>query len=180
MKLMEGSSRHMQQHLNRISQIFSRPITGIHNRTNGPLMDILMPTFMSMCNMSSPSCMALENQLRDAILSSSCQKVVIIAHGTGAAILSQVMDRMLCDMPMDMMSKMEIYTFGSAARHMSNPWIQMERMLDLNRMMGRDSSKQGGISMMNRMEEFERVIPVRSLSLFLYLSLFLLQIQKNY
>ena len=158
------SSRHMQQHLNRISQTFGRPITGIHNRTYGPIMDMMMPTLMSMLNMSTPSCMAMKTQLREAMFSPSCQKIIIIAHGTGAAMLSQVMDRMLCDMPIDMMSKMEIYTFGSAARHMSNPCMQMERMMDMNRMMGRDSGTKSGMPMMDRMEECERVIPVRSIS----------------
>jgi len=150
----------MRQHLDRISQTFGRPITGIHNRTYGPIMDMMMPTLISMLNMSTPSCFAMQTQLRDAILSPSCQKVVIIAHGTGAAMLSQVIDRMLCDMPIDMMSKMEIYTFGSAARHMSNPSMQMERMMDMNRMMGRDTGTKAGMSIMSRMEECERVIPV--------------------
>jgi len=157
-----NSARHMQQHLSRISQTFSRPIIGIHNRTYGPIIDMMMPTLMSMMNINSSSCVAFHTQLRDAMLNHSCQKVVVIAHGTGAAMLSQVMDRMLCDMPLDIMSKLEIYTFGSAARHMSNPCMQMERMMDMTRMMGRDSSAKAGMPMMNRVEECERVIPVCS------------------
>lgn len=120
---------------------------------------MMLPTIISRFSIN-PSSETLQTQLRDAMLSPSCQKVIIMAHGTGAAMLSQVMDRMLCDMPMDMMAKMEIYTFGSAARHMSNPAMRMERLMDMNRLMGRDASKPPGMTMMNRMEECERVIPV--------------------
>lgn len=155
------SVQHMQQHLDRISQTFSRPVTGIHNHTYGPLIDMLQPTLMTMFNMNTKSSITLQTQLRDALLSHHCKKVVVIAHGTGAAVLSQILDRLLCDMPMDTMSKLEIYTFGSAARHMSNPCLQMERMMDFNRIMGRDATSKG-LSMMTRMEEYERAIPVCS------------------
>jgi hypothetical protein len=91
------------------------------------------------------------------MLSQSCGKVIIIAHGTGAAILSEVMDRLHCDMPLDTMSKIEIYTFGSAARHMSNPCMIMNRPFDMSKI-SRDS-KRDSIQTM-RLEENERVIPV--------------------
>ncbi|KAH8598673.1 hypothetical protein B0O99DRAFT_613942 [Bisporella sp. PMI_857] len=150
------SSRHMLQHLDRLSATFGRRITGIHNRTYGPVLDVILPVLLSIFNINTSTSKALHTQLREAMLSQSCGKVIIIAHGTGAAILSEVMDRLHCDMPLDTMSKIEIYTFGSAARHMSNPCMIMNRPFDMSKI-SRDS-KRDSIQTM-RLEENERVIP---------------------
>jgi len=133
-------------------------MTGVHNRTWGPIFDMLSPVMTSMFSMSTSTSMALHAELRDAMLSPTCNKVVVLAHGTGAAILSQVLDRMHCDMPVEMMNKMEIYTFGSAAHHLSNPCVMEERQMGLN--LG--ISGKSGMNMRN--EECERVIPVHTSS----------------
>ncbi|KAG9241465.1 hypothetical protein BJ878DRAFT_396447, partial [Calycina marina] len=81
------SARRMQHHLNRLSRSFPRPITGIHNRTNGPILDMMMPTVMSMLGMQNPCSQSLYTQLHSALISPSCHKVVVISHCTGAAML---------------------------------------------------------------------------------------------
>ena len=55
------------------------------------------------------------------LLNPSITKVVIIAHSQGALILSLTIDRMFAELPFAAMSKLEIYTFGSAAAHFNNP-----------------------------------------------------------
>lgn len=48
-------------------------------------------------------------------------KVVLIGHSQGGIIVSQVIDDLLAQLPTRTMSKLEVYTFGSAASHFSNP-----------------------------------------------------------
>jgi hypothetical protein len=116
-------------------------------------------------------------EMRDALMSPKCCKVIVMAHGTGATYLSHALDRLHADMPMELMAKMEMYTFGAAAKHMSNPCMTMDRSMTMGMngmgMNGdkymradgsmKDSKMMGdkmGEGMMMRMEETERVIPV--------------------
>jgi hypothetical protein len=152
----------MQCYLNRLSMIFARPITGIHNRTYGPVLDMMFNAMIPMM-MNSSSSMALSTELRDALISPSCRKVIVIAHGTGATILSHTMDKMHADLPMELMARMEIYTFGSAAKHMSNPRMVYERPTEKYTRADGSMTNPAKVSpamQRMRMEETERVIPV--------------------
>lgn len=48
-------------------------------------------------------------------------KVVLIGHSQGGIIVSMAIDDLLTQLPARTMSKLEVYTFGSAASHFSNP-----------------------------------------------------------
>ena len=52
-------------------------------------------------------------------------KVVLIGHSQGGIIISQVIDDLLAQLPTRTMSKLEVYTFGSAASHFSNPSLPL-------------------------------------------------------
>jgi hypothetical protein len=153
----------MQSHLDRLCSIFNRQMTGIHNRTYGPILDMMFNAMVPMMMTSSTS-MALHAELRDALISPSCRKVIMMAHGTGATVLSYTMDKLHADLPMELLSKMEIYTFGAAAKHMSNPCLVHEKNMD--KYMQQDKKnmaspgKASSASQTFRMEEMERVIPV--------------------
>lgn len=49
------------------------------------------------------------------------KKVVIIAHSQGGIITSLVLDRLYTHAPTSLLSKLEVYTFGSAAATFHNP-----------------------------------------------------------
>ena len=51
------------------------------------------------------------------------KKVVLIGHSQGGIIVSLVLDELFAELPTSCMSKLEIYTFGSAASHFSNPLV---------------------------------------------------------
>ena len=57
------------------------------------------------------------------LLDPAVKKVVLIGHSQGGIIISLVIDQLLAELPATYMSKLEIYTFGSAASHFSNPLI---------------------------------------------------------
>ena len=52
-------------------------------------------------------------------------KVVLIGHSQGGIIVSLVIDDLLAQLPARTMSKLEVYTFGSAASHFSNPSLAL-------------------------------------------------------
>ena len=53
------------------------------------------------------------------------KKVVLIGHSQGGIIVSLVLDELFAELPTSCMSKLEIYTFGSAASHFSNPLVSL-------------------------------------------------------
>jgi len=68
-------------------------------------------------------CMAVPSQpsriihshLRAALLDTSINRVVVLAHNLGSATVAQVTGDLCADIPADKLSKLEIYTFGAAA-----------------------------------------------------------------
>lgn len=61
------------------------------------------------------------DELKIPLLDPTITKVVVIAHSQGGIILSLTIDRMFAELSPVAMSKLEIYTFGSAAAHFNNP-----------------------------------------------------------
>lgn len=75
--------------------------------------------------------------VREAMMDQTKERVVIIAHSQGGIICSAWVvsvemifyrsrplipeDQLLCDFPADTLAKLEIYTFASAANHLSRP-----------------------------------------------------------
>lgn len=57
-------------------------------------------------------------------------KVVIIGHSQGGIIASLVIDQLFAELPTDCMSKIEVYTFGSAASHFSNTLLSPSAKTD--------------------------------------------------
>ena len=53
------------------------------------------------------------------------KKVVLIGHSQGGLITSLVLDDLFSELPTSCMTKLEIYTFGSAASHFSNPLLSL-------------------------------------------------------
>ena len=57
-------------------------------------------------------------------------KVVLIGHSQGGILVSQAIDDLLSQVPIRTMSKLEVYTFGSAASHFSNPSLTLRPNAD--------------------------------------------------
>jgi hypothetical protein len=60
-------------------------------------------------------------QLRAALSSPTTKKLVLILHSQGCIEGSLIIDWLLADLPHSLISKLEIFTFGNAARHFNNP-----------------------------------------------------------
>ena len=61
------------------------------------------------------------DQLKAFLVDPTVSKVVLIGHSQGGIIASLAIDDLLAQLPARTMSKLEVYTFGSAASHFSNP-----------------------------------------------------------
>jgi hypothetical protein len=61
--------------------------------------------------------------LRAALAAPATNKVVLITHSQGGVEGSSILDWLLTDLSTTAISKLEIYNFGNAARHFSNPLI---------------------------------------------------------
>ena len=150
-----------------MSEIFQRPMTGIHNRTMGIVMDVM---FMMLTNtipiINRSTSTAMYSHLRECLLNSSVRKVIVMSHGTGCQIMSMAIDRLHADLPIDVLQKMEIYTFGCAASHLSNPCLTLNSTMNPNPAFTRVEGSLGSplkapIAIKgHRVEDTERVIPV--------------------
>ena len=63
--------------------------------------------------------------VKAVLVDSTVEKVVLIGHSQGGLIASLVLDELFSELPASCMSKLEIYTFGSAASHFSNPLVSV-------------------------------------------------------
>jgi hypothetical protein len=64
-------------------------------------------------------------QLRAALTAPATKKVVLITHSQGGIEGSSIIDWLLIGTSTEALSKLEVYSFGNAARHFNNPLIKV-------------------------------------------------------
>ncbi|KAF2235458.1 hypothetical protein EV356DRAFT_500335 [Viridothelium virens] len=111
----------LQFTVDNLAATFQRPFLGIHNRSLGFVWDIGECLIQRCFGYSSEDVRICYDELKIPLLDPSITKVIVIAHSQGGIILSLTIDRMFAELPPAAMSKLEIYTFGSAAAHFNNP-----------------------------------------------------------
>ncbi|KAG0132044.1 hypothetical protein HOY82DRAFT_558723 [Tuber indicum] len=111
----------LQANVDMISEIFGRPVTGIHNRTYGTVFDLVECLIQRCFSYSTEDTRVLYDHLKSILLDNNVHKCVVIAHSQGGIILSTALDCLFADVPGGAFEKMEIYTFGCAANHFNNP-----------------------------------------------------------
>ncbi|KAF8246305.1 hypothetical protein K440DRAFT_602677 [Wilcoxina mikolae CBS 423.85] len=116
-----AGSRWLQENLDLISLIFHRPIIGVHNRSYGIIFDLLECLIQRDFSYMTSDIRIVYNTLKRYLLSPDTEKVVLLAHSQGGIIISAALDALYADLPPDAWDKIEIYTFGCAANHFSNP-----------------------------------------------------------
>lgn len=121
--MTRNSSRSLTQTLPSLARIFSRSITAVHTPTYGLLVDFLFALVQRSLNIVLPlsSSRTLYSQIRTALLDKKRNRVVVLAHNTGAITISQFLRQLYADIPTEKMSKLEIYTFGAATHEFTMP-----------------------------------------------------------
>ena len=111
----------MKNNLNRLAITFGRPILGIHNRTSGILFDVIECLIQRNFTYATSDVRTCYRILRKVLYDPSKSKVILILHSQGGIEGGMALDWLLQEMPQDLLSKLEVYTFGNAANHFNNP-----------------------------------------------------------
>lgn len=115
----------LQANLDRLARIFGRPITGIHNKTNGLIFDLVQCMIERNLNYSTQDIRDAYALVKEALTNEHRKKVVLILHSQGGIQGSLMIDWLLAELPEDTLRKLEVYTFGNAANHFNNPHKSM-------------------------------------------------------
>ncbi|KAK3319842.1 hypothetical protein B0T19DRAFT_361541 [Cercophora scortea] len=111
----------MQSNLNRLALTFKRPILGIHNKTNGIIFDVIECLIQRNLGVATTDVRVCYRIIKEKLYNPQYTKVIFILHSQGAIEGSLILDWLLQELPQDLLSKLEVYTFGNAANHFNNP-----------------------------------------------------------
>ncbi|PHH71387.1 hypothetical protein CDD82_6541 [Ophiocordyceps australis] len=111
----------LRNNVNRLALTFGRPVLGIHNRTSGMLFDVVECLVQRNFSYATGDVRLCFKLVRDFLYDVEKTKVVFILHSQGGIEGGLVLDWLLQELPQDLLSKLEIYTFGNAANHFNNP-----------------------------------------------------------
>lgn len=115
--------------LDHLQKLFHRPIIGLHNRTLGPLFDLLDCVIQRDLHvLSLVQITNIANAIIGSIVDEKIKKIVLIGHSQGGLIISQLLDHFISIFP-QRPSKVEIYTFASAANNFPNPLMDTHNRL---------------------------------------------------
>ncbi|KAL2163427.1 hypothetical protein VTH06DRAFT_5484 [Thermothelomyces fergusii] len=129
-----AGSHWMQTNLNRLAVTFKRPILGIHNRTSGILFDVIECLVQRNWGYATKDVRVCYRIIKRKLYNPQYSKVIFILHSQGAIEGSLILDWLLQELPQDLLSKLEVYTFGNAANHFNNPHrhIHAQNLAKLN------------------------------------------------
>ena len=129
--------------IDRISRTFGRDVIGIHNTTCvspvvlctldwltrirrwGLLFDLIECLIQRAFYYQTADVRVAHACIKAILVDPTVSKVVLIGHSQGGIILSLAIDQLLTELSPNFMSKIEVYTFGSAASHFSNPLLSL-------------------------------------------------------
>ncbi|KAM0276389.1 hypothetical protein ACHAQH_006791 [Verticillium albo-atrum] len=111
----------MKNNLNRLALTFKRPILGIHNQTSGIIFDVFECLIQRNFGYATYDVRMAYRILKEKLYDPKYSKVVFILHSQGGIEGGLVLDWLLQELPQDLLSKIEVYTFGNAANHFNNP-----------------------------------------------------------
>lgn len=116
----------MQSNLDRLAFTFRRPIHGIHNKTRGIIFDVIETIIQRTFGYATPDVREVYSDIAHFIEDEENQvaryrKVVIILHSQGAVEGGLVLDWLFAAVSRELLEKVEVYTFGSAANHFNSP-----------------------------------------------------------
>ncbi|KAG7126722.1 hypothetical protein HYQ44_000442 [Verticillium longisporum] len=111
----------MKNNLNRLALTFQRPILGIHNQTSGIIFDVFECLIQRNFGYVTYDVRMAYRILKDKLYDPQYSKVIFVLHSQGGIEGGLVLDWLLQELPQDLLSKIEVYTFGNAANHFNNP-----------------------------------------------------------
>jgi len=98
-----------------MSRLFGKPMTCICMPTYGLPFDMMMMMLQRCMPIQTQARRNLYAQIRCALLDDSMHRCVVICHNQSSIMVSHAVAQLCCDLPMEKLRKLEIYTFGAAA-----------------------------------------------------------------
>ena len=117
----------LQKNINLLSKLFGREVIGIHNRSFGLLGDLVECLIQRCFSYRTHAVRVTYATLKPLLADPQVSKLVLIGHSQGGIIVSLALDQLFAELPPENMAKLEVYTFGSAASHFSNPLISLNK-----------------------------------------------------
>ncbi|CCD34528.1 hypothetical protein BofuT4_P102290.1 [Botrytis cinerea T4] len=111
--------------VDRLALTFGRPVLGIHNRTKGLIFDLFECLIQRTLNYATADIRTSYRILKGTLYEPDVTRVMFILHSQGSIEGSMIIDWLLAEIPQDLLQKLEVYTFGSAANHFNNPHLQI-------------------------------------------------------
>ncbi|KAI6824418.1 hypothetical protein KC332_g9188 [Hortaea werneckii] len=125
-------SHWLQANIDRLALTFRRPVRGVHNPTAGIVFDLAQCLLERNFSYSTDDVRVAYKQIKDALVDSNYDKIVLILHSQGGIQGSLIV-------PQTLLSQLEIYTFGNAANHFNNPhWDLRTYLSNINAETQRD------------------------------------------
>ncbi|KAG8157808.1 hypothetical protein KVR01_012470 [Diaporthe batatas] len=112
----------MKSCLNRLALTFGRPIIGVHNRTDGVIFDVIECLIQRNLGYATNDVRVCYRIVKEKLYNPQYSKIVFILHSQGGIEGGLVLDWLLQELPQNLLSKLEVYTFGNAANHFNNPY----------------------------------------------------------
>ncbi|KAG6357040.1 hypothetical protein INS49_014916 [Diaporthe citri] len=112
----------LRSNLDRLALTFGRPVLGIHNSTYGIVFDLLECIVQRTFGYATKDIRRCYVEVKKALSDEKNTKVVFILHSQGGIEGGAIIDWLLQELPQNLLSKLEVYTFGNAANHFNNPF----------------------------------------------------------
>lgn len=96
----------VQKNVDAIAKLFGRPVLGIHSKTHGLVADMIECLVQRSFAYSTRNGRVAYEAVRACITDEDVERVVIIAHSQGGIEASLIVDRLLMEVPRDVMSKL--------------------------------------------------------------------------
>ncbi|KAI1385196.1 uncharacterized protein F4822DRAFT_438113 [Hypoxylon trugodes] len=116
----------LKSNINRLAITFKRPIIGVHNRTDGIIFDIVECLIQRNFGYATSDVRMAYKIIKEKLYNPKYTKVIFILHSQGGIEGGLVLDWLLQELPQDLLSKLEVYTFGNASNHFNNPHRHVE------------------------------------------------------
>lgn len=122
----------MQSNLDRLAVTFRRPVHGIHNKTRGIIFDVIETIIQRTFGYATPDIREVYADVLKYILEEkenlvSYRKIILILHSQGAVEGGLVLDWLFAAVDRELLQKLEVYTFGSAANHFNSPQVKQDK-----------------------------------------------------
>ncbi|KAL7620088.1 hypothetical protein AAE478_010638 [Parahypoxylon ruwenzoriense] len=111
----------LKSNINRLALTFKRPVIGVHNRTTGIIFDVIECLIQRNFGYATGDVRAAYKIIKEKLYNPQYSKVVFILHSQGGIEGGLVLDWLLQELPHNLLSKLEVYTFGNASNHFNNP-----------------------------------------------------------